>query len=783
MDLPIPPRRRRGRPPGAQSRVLREPVRALGRHHFAFLRALLDGIDIEDAWTRYLSFFGGPTDRRHFASRLRHTVAALERGCAEAGLAKEARVAVGTLRLLPDFKRRPRARDGAGKAGQFTALPAATPAATPLPSFDAWKAERCASGGVDEDFFPQGEWLELYKEEFGPAMDDAALESGEEAGPMRARDPPALAAIVHARQDEAEAQEPKRPLRQSERKAAVAALVEIEQRVARLPQLDDPVGRWLSSGLPTKLGRVGVLTLRDLVAYTNLYGFRWHRRVSGLGAVRAQRLTQWLAPVAEGAGVPLAEVTRRPETDVVALRKLDRRAPGERFALAPLVDGTLPDSLSGRRGEYRSKESNIWAAETDVQAIGEWLSRFQGLTRRDYTRIAERFYLWCIRVRRKALSSLVEADIKDYQAFVAAPPVEWVEERKVRREDARWRPFRGALGRNTQRREFAVVASLFAALMDKGYLRANVMAGLGKTLDLVKPSIDVRRSLDERQWAFATQVLHEKPDTPQRRRLQLVLELGSTTGLRLSELTTTRMRGFRRDVVDGEAAWLLDVVGKGGKQRTVVVFDEVKELIEHHHRDMQAAGLGLNPEVARVQIAESRPKAAAAARVDAQARAQFASSERNDQAAADVLAQALRTEMEAEWEPLIGIIRRPPPRRRLDSLGIPFKDSASAQADRFGALEPSALYQSLRRFFKEVAREAAAREDAPPAGDFLRVSTHWLRHTFANAAIKEMQPQVLQSLLGHSDLRVTSVYVQAEAADLVRGMRAVKRRRDSGQRA
>jgi hypothetical protein len=54
-----------------------------------------------------------------------------------------------------------------------------------------------------------------------------------------------------------------------------------------------------------------------------------------------------------------------------------------------------------------------------------------------------------------------------------------------------------------------------------------------RTLGLLKPSIDVRRSLSEHQWAFAMEVLHEKPDTPERRRLQLLLELGSTTGLAL----------------------------------------------------------------------------------------------------------------------------------------------------------------------------------------------------------------------------------------------------------
>jgi hypothetical protein len=54
-------------------------------------------------------------------------------------------------------------------------------------------------------------------------------------------------------------------------------------------------------------------------------------------------------------------------------------------------------------------------------------------------------------------------------------------------------------------------------------------------------------------------------------------------------------------------------------------------------------------------------------------------------------------------------------------------------------------------------------------------STCWLRHTFANSAVKQMQPKVLQSLPGHSDLRVTSVYLKADAADLVRVMRAMER--------
>ena len=71
-------------------------------------------------------------------------------------------------------------------------------------------------------------------------------------------------------------------------------------------------------------------------------------------------------------------------------------------------------------------------------------------------------------------------------------------------------------------------------------------------MGLLKPSIDVRRSLSERQWLLAMEVPQEKPDTTERQRLRLLLELGSTTGLRPSEVATTQLKGFRRELVDDE---------------------------------------------------------------------------------------------------------------------------------------------------------------------------------------------------------------------------------------
>jgi hypothetical protein len=216
---------------------------------------------------------------------------------------------------------------------------------------------------------------------------------------------------------------------------------------------------------------------------------------------------------------------------------------------------------------------------------------------------------------------------------------------------------------------------------------------------------------------------------------------------------------------------VLDVVGKGGKPRTVVVFDDVKALIDAHQADMERAGVGLDPAVPVVRTVQAPARTAPPAPSPAPPAYGAATPGRGG----DELAELTRRSRDDGLRPLIGALRRPPPQRRLDERGLPVRDEVARHADRYGALERSALYQSLRRFFRDVAREAARREGAPDAGEFLRVSTHWLRHTFANGAIRHMQPQVVQALMGHADLRVTSVYVKAGADDLVRGMRSMRR--------
>ncbi len=62
------PKRARGRPRGSTLAVTNR-TRALGVHHFAFLRSGFVGIDLATAFARYLEFGESTSDPRHIGHR------------------------------------------------------------------------------------------------------------------------------------------------------------------------------------------------------------------------------------------------------------------------------------------------------------------------------------------------------------------------------------------------------------------------------------------------------------------------------------------------------------------------------------------------------------------------------------------------------------------------------------------------------------------------------------------------------------------------------------------
>lgn len=776
------PQRGSGRPPGAATAVA-SATAAIGRHHFGLLRALAEGLPAAASWNRYVGFCGLPFDARLHTARIERlcrqlTDHAQRLGDREAALA---RVGLHRTRLLGTDVTDTANAANATNAKSATSTPApdedgrtsrpalpdpatratAVASAPPLPSLMDWVDEQIATWqrsnpDFDPQFYSDREWRQLYEEAFGLDLGAAAplpathLEPDDEAAAA-----PPVAQGPDARREPAQAPAPSR-------QAQVDALNALDVLLVARPRMTDQCAAWLTMPVSRRLAHVGVVTLADLAAFVNLHGARWFRHVDGVGAVLARRLLHWLEPVAAAGAAPLQARALQSHS----LARLARAAALQAlepdstcgFGIVPLERLQVPPHLEGRTGQFRSPGTNVLDAQTDLQAVRAWLARYRESPRtlQSYHRVVECFYLFCVVHLGKPLSSVAEADLLAYRDFLRAPDPSWVSPGgRPERDSAEWRPLKGPLGASSQRHAFTVLASMFRGLMEAGYLRANPARGVVPKMKLPPSRIDVRRSFTEAQWSLLMRTVRALPDSAGLRRSMLVLELASTTGLRLIELATARTTDLRQEWIDGQLVWMLEVQGKGNRRRRVVVFDDVKALIDIHHADMQAAGTHFDPRSPQVRTLLDR----------ADARSMGADS-------AD--GQGMR--------PLVGALKAPPARWRLDEHGTPVLGRGSAAlADRFGALDPTALYQSLKRLFRraaQVARERGDLVDQADAHALEQASTHWLRHFFANSlAADNVLPAAMQRLLGHADLKTTSVYIHAEERLMVRELSKMRRRR------
>jgi site-specific recombinase XerD len=635
--------------------------RAIGQHHIAFLRAWFQNIDLRKAWDRYLAFTADSSDAR-VIERTRNE---LLRAVLAAGHQAD--------RSRPEF--------GLKQSLDLITLPPFTPSTAPIPSLDDW----IASEGVDPDL-SQAEQLEMYREHYG--LD--AVARGDEP------------ASVSSTQ--------------------VQALNRIAAVISRPPSPTDRVALWLSPGIAAAIQAAGAPTLERLVGMINLYGYRWYRPVPGLGERRARAIAQWLAGQDPPLPVTVRESALSPPQRQAALRAAIMRevvAP-PRFAIVPLERLQVPPELLGRQGTFRARTANTLGAVDDVSALRSWLSRYveRAHTSRAYRKEVERFFLWCLIVARKPLSSIDSADCQAYRRFLSALPADWIQSRTVGRDDPGWRPFRGPLQPSSQKQALVIVQAMFEGLQRAGYLVANPMAAVMKGFDLPAGGIRIERSLTQAEWAFVLGFARAEPPCAEQRRTLLTLELLVSTGLRLDELAGASLGALSRVAVDGEAAqaWVLRVVGKRRKTRDVPLADEVVDLLRAHHQDLAANGVAFTPASPLLGKLASAP---------------------------------------GRWAPQ-GTSRtqliRPPPQ---------------------GALSAAGIYRALKRFFRRAAREAGASGLDPER--LGAASTHWLRHTFGRQAIAADVPtDVVQQALGHESLATTGIYVTTERSRMIRELRRAR---------
>lgn len=761
------PLRRPGRPKGAKSSLT---APELNFTHFAFLRAILEGVELREAWDRFLSHEEGSTDLRSVARRARELVRQVKAAGEARGLQGYVQTAFRGFRIP--------------EPPPLPVRPISTrelPASFDPPLLDEWIEAECRRTETDPDFYSYAEWQELYFEAVRE-MEAAFFGDAIEAKPVRAvvatSQVPAIAANRLDEESESPAQK-----KLAER---VGALNVLGHELENPPRVDHRLDAWLSSSLARCLagtqfnGRpLPLLTIGDLITFVNMQHHRWWRSVPRLGAVRANRVLQWLRPVAEQLERPLYEIALLPLSDYRAQRDgalaLIDGASETRFGMVPLDRLAVPPELDGSRGQFRGLTVNTLGASTDLEAIRAWLrlKERNATTAENYARIVERFYLWCLLVKRKALSDLDQGDILDFKDFASNPPANWVQRRKVDRGSAEWRPFKGKLAGSSLHLNMSVIGGLMKSLTSSGYLAMNAATDVARSLAVSKVRLDIDRSFDSAQWQWVMRFWDREyaktqlpsPPLPSSgnasergrwlraaslRRTRLVLELGSTTGLRLQELLTTRHRALQQVLVDGQAVWLLKVIGKGSREREVVVFDDIVELIRGHLQDRKDAGV-------------DRPSSSRGLRA-------LASWE-------ELPSPALPSD--DSLQPLVGILREPPAASAAPSAAWPESPIAAGlvAADAFGSLDPTALHQALKRFLMAAADAADAQGSNIDTQRVRRASAHWLRHFFANSmAADDVSPSAMKTAMGHSSLATTSIYLRPERKLLVAEMGKLKRR-------
>lgn len=650
-------KRRRGRPPGSTTKLIADD-RVLGVHHFAFLRAWLQGLDLRWSWDRYVSFAEQSSDLRIIERRRKELLAAaLHQGHQL------------NLSLPPD-------RQITSLLNILSREPVIQPSKV-LPTLD----EFVAAQGIDQDAYSEAELIELYQDHFGETGDaDSSETSGEH----------------------------------------VKALNQLAMLIATPPYPSDPLSRWLVSVLVVRLRAVGAVSIKDLVDLVNVYGYRWYRKVEKLGEKQAIRIVGWLQSIEESTGLQVRESSLTSPAHQTASRALALRDVEVQptFGIVPIDRLYVPSNLVGLNGVFRTKMPNTLGASDDLAAVRAWLRKYEERphTMRSYKKEVERFYLWCVNELSKPLSSVDSNDCIEYRKFLADVPRSWINKENAAPFEAGWRPFKKRLEPASQKLALVIVQTMFEGLRDSGYLVANPMRSVLKSMDLPSPSINLDRSFSEREWHYVMSSVGHETESPGKRRLQLLLELLVAMGLRTDELAKARMSDLTRvEVREEEPAWILKVTGKRNKQREVPVPDYVVDLIREHHGDFDQAGA--LPSSALIRSMGSIKK----------------------------------------W-------------------GVTEDDEvALIDQEQDGSLGKAGIYNTLKRFLKRAADRC---EDPEIDTNRLRkASTHWLRHTFGRQAASDEVPiEVIQQALGHSSLSTTTIYMSTERDRMIRAMRKKGRR-------
>lgn len=533
--------------------------RKVGRHHLAFYRGWLQGLDLKDLADRYL----------------------------ETGL--DLRLAKSTLTWLRDTLSQAALRHGRRGEARLLRLhlTAERPQkASPIPSLEDFRAERDPSG-----FYREDELIQLYLDSFPEARD----KRGRQRQRLIERQLAALvwierllvtdpvpADLVSAWFD--------RPV------ADRLILAGIPTIGALMERIRDRGYRWWVT-VP-KLGEKGATRI---IAWLHGYEASLGPLPShALAPIRTQPAPELIQARCRETGIVPIEAFVAPE--LLAGRSGSNRHPHQPRIEAADDHQAILSWLATKSGSpnteraYRKEAERLllWAIIERGKALSD-LSVEDCAAYRDW------------------LSMLGRVTVEQWPFRLAQD--EWIGKRNTPRFSPNWRPFDGPLSATSVRQALTILSSLFEWLVRVQYCAFNPWDAVGKKLaprDDMPEDIELTRVFSEGQWRYLTEHLARQPDDPNTHRLRFTLPFAYATGLRLSELVDAKIgRLYTMPLRDSLGVrWMLKVRGKGGKWRAVPIPDSVLDALGEYltHRGLAADPLANPPEtplIARLDANEA----------------------------------------------------------------------------------------------------------------------------------------------------------------------------------
>ncbi|MET3135255.1 integrase/recombinase XerC [Oxalobacteraceae bacterium GrIS 1.11] len=371
----------------------------------------------------------------------------------------------------------------------------------------------------------------------------------------------------------------------------------------------------------------------------------------------------------------------------------------------------------------------------DWEAAEVWLA---ALARRNpggssQTVVTYRFHLaklrwYCERVARITPSRWTMREVGAFAAFLEDLPFDALcamdGKRNVAPGEDGYTPFRKRPAPSSQSDIRRFVHAMFKAWHGMGYVRINPMAldGAG-----ARRKINAGRALlpDLYELVLAT-MAEQAVDTFTERQMavrdRFIFMALRGLGLRASELVHARMNAFYQlpDPATKKRYWVFLVSGenaKGGKERRVPVTRELLAVLAVYR---SAFGLAAQPALNETAALLLSPRTKAVA------------------IAGRAVGQAADRRYFGAW-----------------------REVATRQG----------LYQIVKARIAQAANKLRDEGRIEEAASLATASPHWLRHTFAKAALLSGQSmREVAGLLGHASVDTTMIYTDQDALDLIRAL-------------